>query len=150
MRSLATIAFALTLALTSGCATAPPPAATSATLVGDGAHPDRTSGWVMTSLYFGLGPPDATAGVSEAQWRSFLDREVTPRFPDGLSVLEVYGQWRDKGKAATERLRSKQLMVLYPDGAKQRADIEAIRAAWKRETGDQSVLRVTLPADVSF
>lgn len=119
-------------------------------LAGDAAHPSQASGWVMTSLYFGLGPADHAAGVDEGRWRSFLDREVTPRFPDGLSVFDVYGQWRDQGRAATERLRSKQLVLLHPDGARQRADIEAIRAAWKRETGDQSVLRVTQPADVSF
>jgi uncharacterized protein DUF3574 len=149
MKTLVRIAFALTLAAAPGCSSAPPPAA-SPTLAGDAAHPGRASGWVMTSLYFGLGPADGAAGVDEARWRSFLDREVTTRFPDGLSVFDVYGQWRDKGGAATERLRSKQLVLLHPDGARQRADIEAIRAAWKRETGDQSVLRVTQPADVSF
>jgi Protein of unknown function (DUF3574) len=150
MRSLARVVFPIALSLASGCAPAPGPTTPNATLAGDAAHPARASGWVMTSLFFGLGSADGASGVSEAQWRSFLDREVTPRFPDGLSVFEVYGQWRDKGKASVERLRSKQLVVLYPDGAKPRVDIEAIRAAWKRETGDQSVLRVTLPADVSF
>ena len=56
----------------------------SATLQGDAAHPAVTSGWVDTKLYFGLGPANAPkAGVSEAKWRAFLDKEVTPRFlPD--------------------------------------------------------------------
>ena len=26
-------------------------------------------------------------GVSETQWSGFVDREITPRFPDGLTVL---------------------------------------------------------------
>ena len=104
-----------------------------------------------TKLYFGLGPADhPEQGVSEADWRGFLDREVTPRFPDGLSVVDVYGQWRGKGKTTTERLRSKMLMIDYPDSAENRARIEAIRAAWKRQTGDQSVMQVTVRADVSF
>ena len=30
------------------------------------------------------------------KWRDFLDREVTPRFPSGLSVVDVYGQWHGK------------------------------------------------------
>jgi len=75
---------------------------------------------------------------------------VTPRFPDGLSVQDVYGQWRDNKKSTIERLRSKLLVIDHPDTAENRAKIEAIRDAWKRRTGDQSVLRVTVPAEVSF
>lgn len=121
------------------------------TLQGDPTHPGLTKGWVDTKLYFGLGPVDhPDHGVSEADWRGFLDREVTPRFPDGLSVVDVYGQWQGKDQTAPERLRSKMLIIDYPDTAENRAKIEAIRAAWKQKTGDQSVLRVTEPADVSF
>ena len=121
------------------------------TLQGDPAHPALTKGWVDTKLYFGLGPVDhPDQGVSEADWRSFLDREVTVRFPDGLSVLDVYGQWQGKNQTTPERLRSKMLIIDYPDTAENRAKIEAIRTAWKQKTGDQSVMRVSEPADVSF
>ncbi|MFC4819850.1 DUF3574 domain-containing protein [Dokdonella ginsengisoli] len=127
------------------------PTKTAATLHGDPAHPATTAGWVRTELYFGTGPADdAASGVDETRWREFLDREVSTRFPDGLSVYDIYGQWRDKGAAKPERLRSKVILLLYPDTPEHRADVEAIRAAWKRVTGDQSVLRVTQPADVSF
>jgi hypothetical protein len=121
------------------------------TLAGDPAHPGQTKGWVDTKLYFGLGPADSTEkGVSETQWRDFLDREVTPRFPDGLSVVDVYGQWQGKNQTTPERLRSKMLVIDYPDIPENRDKIEAIRAAWKQRTGDQSVLRVTEPVDLSF
>lgn len=120
-------------------------------LAGDPAHPGHAQGWVDTRLYFGLGPADqADKGVSEAAWREFLDKEVTPRFPDGLSVLDVYGQWQSKGANAPERIRSKLLVIDYKDSEENRAKIDAIRSAWKLKTGDQSVLRVTEPADVSF
>ena len=75
---------------------------------------------------------------------------MTPRFPDGLSVLDVYGQWQGKNESVPERLRSKILILYYPDTQENREKIEAIRAAWKQKTGDESVLRVTEPADVSF
>src|SRR5579863_8635859 len=69
------------------------------TLQGDPAHPGQTKSWLDTKLYFGLGPVDhPEQGASEGDWRSFLDREVTPRFPDGLSVLDVYGQWQGKNQ----------------------------------------------------
>ncbi len=123
----------------------------SSTLHGDSAHPARTSGWVDTQLYFGLGPAEQPGkGVSEAAWRSFLDKEVTPRFPAGLSVVDVYGQWQGKGEKTPERIRSKMLVIDYPAIPDNAARIEAIRAAWKLKTGDQSVLKVSHPADVSF
>ncbi|HEY4090512.1 MAG TPA: DUF3574 domain-containing protein [Luteibacter sp.] len=153
MKFIAGIALAVSLLL-AGCATppahGPANAPASATLAGDAAHPGSTAGWVRTELYFGLGVEGTQGGVDEAGWRAFLDREVTARFPDGLSVVDVYGQWQGKGQAQPERLRSKLLLLLYPDTPAHRTDVEAIRAAWKAKTGDQSVLRVTQPADVSF
>jgi len=147
---LRTLVFACLL-FTAGCATQPTPPAASPTLAGDAAHPAAAAGWVRTELYFGIGPADdRAAGISDDAWRAFLDREVTPRFPDGLSVFDLYGQWRGKGEHTTARQRSKVIMLLYPDTAERRSQIDAIRAAWKRQTGDQSVLRVTQAADVSF
>jgi len=137
------------LALLAGCATQPGVA--DAVLHGDAAHPAQAQGWVDTRLYFGLGLADQPQqGISEQAWREFLDREVSTRFPDGLSVVDVYGQWQGKQQASPERLRSKMLVIDYPDTPANRAKVEAIRAAWKQRTGDQSVLRVTQPADVSF
>src|SRR5580658_7984476 len=106
------LASALAFAL-GGCAHKPLPApAVAPTLAGDPAHPGQTAGWVDTKLYFGLGPADKPAeGISEARWREFLDREVTPRFPSGLSVEDVYGQWQGTKDPAPSRLRSKVLII---------------------------------------
>src|SRR5579863_3503213 len=121
------------------------------TLTGDAAHPGITSGWVDTRLYFGLGPADhPEQGFSETRWREFLDSEVTPRFPSGMSVMDIYGQWLSKGHQTPERLHSKVLIIDYADTQENRDKVDAIRRAWKKMTGDQSVLRVTVPADVSF
>jgi hypothetical protein len=146
---LAALGLALALA---GCAHKPPsPVSAAPTLAGDPNHPGQTTNWVDTKLYFGLGPLDRPErGVSEAEWHDFLDKQVTPRFPDGLSVVDVYGQWQGKQQTTPERLRSKMLIIDYPDTQENREKIEAIRAAWKQMTGDQSVMRVTHPADVSF
>jgi len=149
----AALTLVLSLAFT-GCALQTPssnPAAAAPSLTGDPNHPGETKGWVDTKLYFGLGPSDQPEkGISEAQWRDFLDKQVTPRFPSGLSVVEVYGQWQGKNQPAPERLRSKMLIIDYSDTQENRDKIEAIRAVWKQQTGDQSVLRVTAPVDVSF
>jgi hypothetical protein len=123
----------------------------TSTLQGDPSHPAAASHWVDTHLYFGLGPADSVdTGVSEAAWRDFLDKEVTPRFPAGLSVVDIYGQWLGKQQTVPSRERSKLLIIDYADTRENRARIDAIRTAWKQRTGAQSVLKVTQPADVSF
>jgi hypothetical protein len=154
MRLRAALLLTVLAFVAAGCSHQPASASAPAvapTLAGDPAHPAHTAGWVDTKLYFGLGPADEPAkGVSESAWRAFLDKEVTARFPDGLSVIDVYGQWQGKEEKTPERVRTKLLVIDYPDIQENRDKIEAIRAAWKRLTGDQSVMRVTEPADVSF
>jgi Protein of unknown function (DUF3574) len=33
--------------------------------------------------------------VSDREWANFLDTVITPNFPDGLTVFDGYGQWRN-------------------------------------------------------
>jgi hypothetical protein len=105
--------------------------------------------WLRSELYFAVARvDDARDAVDEQAWIAFLDEEVTPRFPDGFSVFDAYGQWR--GKADVARLRSKVLVVLHPDTEEAKARIEAVRVAFLSRTGQQSVLRASWPAAVSF
>jgi hypothetical protein len=60
---------------------------------------------------------------------------VTPRFPDGLTVYETTGQWRDPATKAVTRERSRVLRIIVPaDTARDKIDAvagglqEAIRA----------------------
>ncbi|QAX85453.1 DUF3574 domain-containing protein [Pseudomonas sp. DTU12.3] len=138
-----------------GCASPPPVSVhthdpASSTLQGDAARPAQAQ-WLRTELYFSVGSIDGKEGaVSPARWREFLDKEVTPRFPDGFSVLDAYGQWRDKGAKEPERLSTKVIVILHENSVQRSSDIEAIRLAYKRITGDLSVLRLSQPAEVSF
>lgn len=121
-----------------------------ATMQGDAARPAAAANWQRAELYFGLGRAGGADAPAYAQrWQQFLDDEVTPRFPDGFSVLDVYGQWQRRETKAVERLNSKLLVILF-QGAQHRADLDALRAAWKQRTGDQSVLLTISPAEVSF
>jgi hypothetical protein len=147
MRALARNAVLIAALLLSGCATT---TQTGAAMQGDSARPAQSSGWVRSELYFAVGNEDGTGTIDEAKWREFLDREVTPRFPDGLTVLDGYGQWRFQQDGRLVRQRSKVLVVLHEAGAKRRDDIESIRVAWKRMTGHESVLWARQAVDVSF
>lgn len=159
-RTLSRGAFIGLLATLGACATGAPatsvPAAVSATLQGDAARPALAQGWVRSELYFGVGeesgPTDRPQAehISEAQWRAFLDKEVTPRFPDGLTVFDAYGQWLFRGAREPNRLGTKVLVILHEDTPQRTADIVAIRLAWKQATKHQSVLWSKQPAEVSF
>jgi hypothetical protein len=102
-----------------------------------------------TRLYFGMSMPGG-GRVSEAAWRDFLAREVTPRFPDGLTVLEARGQWRDRGSGRILRERSRVLLLLHRGTAKAKSAIAAIIARYKARFRQQSVLRVDTPVRVQF
>ncbi|BCW90923.1 hypothetical protein sos41_40990 [Alphaproteobacteria bacterium SO-S41] len=88
-------------------------------------------------------------GISEDEWYDFLSKEVTPRFPDGLTAYDAYGQWKHPDKGVV-RLTSKVLVIWYAPSAKAEADIEAIRDAYKRLFKQISVMRVDGLDCVSF
>lgn len=117
---------------------------------GDDARPAQAQAWIRSELYFAVGNEDGTGIIDEARWRAFLDAQVTPRFPDGLTVLDGYGQWRFREGDRLVRQRCKVLVVLHEDTAARRADIDAIRSAWKVSTGHESVLWARQRVEVSF
>ena len=92
---------------------------------------------VRTTLYFGLTRPSGR--VSEDEWRSFLREQVTPRFPDGLTVWEAQGQWRrSDGRVARER--SKVLLLVHDDTVLARATLGELVTAYKQRFEQESVL----------
>lgn len=88
-------------------------------------------------------------GVDEEDWQRFLDEEVSPRFPDGLTVLEAKGQWRDAttGKIIAEP--SKLLLLVFFEEGDGRAKASVIAQAYKRRFEQQAVLTLIRPACVS-
>ncbi len=105
-----------------------------------------------TELYFGT---DKSNGgkVSDEDWDKFLETEVTPRFPEGFTVLEGYGQYKDStGKIVREA--SKVLVLFYPKKMREAVNpkIEELRANYKKQFKQESVLRLdfTKSVEVSF
>lgn len=88
--------------------------------------------------------------VSDDEWADFLAAEVTPRFPDGLTVLTGFGQWRGTTGLLVQET-SRLLLIWHAPDASTDSRIEAIRAAYKARFGQESVLRADdAPACVSF
>jgi hypothetical protein len=125
----------------SACATSTSVATTSQVC----AAPERTT---RHELLFGLGKPDGTA-VTAAEFDQFVDQVVTPRFEQGLTVIESRGQWRyADGRTAKEP--SRVLVLIDPDDAETRQDIEAIITEYRRRFQQESVGWVRSPVLVCF
>ncbi|MFS7184896.1 DUF3574 domain-containing protein [Serratia proteamaculans] len=102
----------------------------------------------QTTLYFGLNRPVGPV-ISAAEWQSFVDRQVTLRFKDGLSVFDAKGQWLgNDGKLAREN--SKALMLIHAPGKESETNIEALRSSYKQQFAQDSVMRVDTPVCVAF
>ena len=113
-----------------------------------GPCPPGTEAFAEYRLFFGRSQGTVEV-VSEEAWQAFLADEVTPRFPDGLTVLDAGGQWRD-GSGEIVRERTKLLLVLAPPGGDAMQRTDEIADAYKQAFGQSSVLRVVTPACVSF
>ena len=103
---------------------------------------------VRTQLYFGMSMPGGRT-VADAEWAAFLDTHVTPKFKDGLTVIDASGQYMsDSGELVREK--AKVLIVVHADSPQSRIDIHNIISAYKTQFRQESVLRVTEPVGVSF
>lgn len=86
---------------------------------------------IETRLYFGLRTDDSV-GVSEQAWAAFLADTITPRFPDGLTVLEAYGQSdRHAAEGVVVGQLTRVLIVVHPATPEAAAAIAEIKAAWR-------------------
>jgi hypothetical protein len=118
------------LLLLAGCAAAP-----EACPVGAGPA-------TIAEAYFGRNVK-GRAPVTEAEWARFMAEIVTPAFPDGLTVLDGMGQWRNAA-GQISREDSKALLLVLPaqDQAAASARLAPVAAAWKARFAQESVLTV--------
>ena len=87
--------------------------------------------------------------MADAAWEGFLGDTVTPRFPDGLTVLDGRGQWRG-AEGLVQKERSKVLVILAPPGGDEMRLIDEVSDEYKGRFAQESVLRVVYDACVSF
>src|ERR1051325_10660695 len=123
MRRLALTLLALTL---SACAGRVPSAGLSR------AHVER--------LYFGRNIGD-TAMVSDTAWTRFTRDVLTPAFPEGATIWDAAGQWRDpSGVMVRERSFVVELVHLVTPDVESR--VRRVIDAYKQRFAQQSALRL--------
>jgi len=113
----------------------------------DTRNPVGTQQWIRTELYFGLSKSGGV--VTEAEWQDFLDREITPNFPDGLTLADVHGQWKNSAGTIVKE-KTKMVIILHPNRPRADEAIERIRKAYRQRFGQESVLMAQWSAEASF
>mgnify|MGYP006290470817 CR=1 FL=1 len=108
---------------------------------------ERVVSAVESRLYFGLSSADGT-GVSEQAFADFLAREITPRFPDGLTLISVYGQSAGATPPAVLQERTKLLIVVHPDTEDANDAMRIIKELYVRRFGQTSVFHTRSPVEV--
>jgi hypothetical protein len=103
----------------------------------------------VAELLFGRAVAGKRA-VSGAAWARFVARELTPRFPDGMTITDAAGQWRNPRTGTIVREASKHVEIVLAGNAGDEALLDQAAAAYKREFHQQSVGIIVRPACVSF
>ena len=112
------------------------------------ACPTSAKAMLRAEIYFGRNI-GGRLGVSERAWRRFVARELSPRFPAGLTVIDGRGQWRGPS-GATIAEPSKIVILLVADAAPARERIALAAAAYKKRFKQDSVAIVTRVVCVAF
>ena len=110
--------------------------------------PEGTERWIEHRLFMGRGGSDGEI-VDDEAWDAFLDEEITPRFPDGLTVVDGAGQWRGSDGVILQE-RSKVLVILAPPGDAAKARLDEISQEYKQRFSQEAVLRTVDEVCVAF
>jgi len=104
---------------------------------------------MVAELMFGRDIGDG-GGVSESEWQLFVTRELVSRFPDGLTIIDATGQWRDRDSGRIVHEPSKHVEIVMPGNNDDDARLDAVVDAYKRAFRQHSVGVIVRPACVAF
>jgi hypothetical protein len=104
---------------------------------------------VVAELLFGRNIGDRVS-VSESAFKRFVDEEVTRRFPDGLTIFDARGQYRDGERNRLVREPSKVILIVLSDEARDSPRLTEVVEAYKRRFNQQSVGVITRRSCVAF
>ncbi|HTJ64480.1 MAG TPA: DUF3574 domain-containing protein [Alphaproteobacteria bacterium] len=88
--------------------------------------------------------------VPAQTWTNFLQNIITPRFPDGLTVYDTYGQAMDPDTHQITRENTKVVMIATVNTAVTRNRTSQIIEAWKKRANQNSVGLITSTVCAQF
>jgi Protein of unknown function (DUF3574) len=105
---------------------------------------------LVAELFFGRDKAGRKV-VSDAEWSDFLASVVTPNFPDGLTVFDGYGQWRNPATGVIGRSPSVKIVLIAAKRSPELAGrFNAVIDAYKTRFHQQSVGVITRDSCANF
>jgi hypothetical protein len=104
---------------------------------------------LVATLLFSLDVPGRGA-VTNEQWAAFMRDVVTPRFPDGLTVLDGSGQWRDPATGRIAAEPSRVVIIATRDAASAPGKLHEIADDYREKFRQQSVGILLSPTCAAF
>jgi hypothetical protein len=141
--SPAIAAVALVLAGCIGPSSALPPAIAASCLL-----PGQQR-MILAELFFGRAI-HGRAPLTDGEWAQFAAQAVTPNFPDGFTVFDGEGQWRNPRTGLIGHEATKILLVAAKPAPDLARRISAVIDAYARQFRQQSVGIVTQEACAAF
>ena len=103
----------------------------------------------VNELFFGR-DIEGRAPVSDTEWSTFAETVIAREFPDGFTVSEGEGYWRDPATHKAVRERSKIVLVATPKSAAASMGVARISVAYRTAFHQTSVGRLTYEACGAF
>jgi hypothetical protein len=92
----------------------------------------------VTELFFGRDIA-GRAPLSDLEWSRFAASAIATEFPDGFTVLDGEGEWRDPATHTMVRERTKILLVASVESDDTAARIARISEGYRRSFAQTSV-----------
>jgi hypothetical protein len=105
--------------------------------------------WLETKMFMGLSRSGSGA-VSRHEWDKFVAENFVSGFPNGFTIVETTGYWRDKNTKATVYENGKQVVILHEATPGNETMINEIAEKYRSRFDQQSVLISSNKANVRF
>jgi hypothetical protein len=104
---------------------------------------------LVAELFFGRGIKGREP-LTDAEWAEFAAQIITPNFPDGFTVFDGEGQWRNPQTGHIAGNRTKILLVAAPRSPALAQRLSAVIDAYKARFHHQSVGMITRDSCAAF
>ena len=104
---------------------------------------------LVAELFFSRGVKGREP-LTDAEWAEFAARTITPNFPDGFTVFDGAGQWRNPRTGQIARDPTKILLVAAPRTPDLARRLSALIDTYKTRFHQQSVGLITRDSCAAF
>ena len=104
---------------------------------------------LIAELFFGRAI-EGRGELTEAEWTKFSAETITPNFPDGFTVFDGAGQWRNPQTRQIFRDPTKILLIAAKRSPDLAGRLAAVMDAYKARFHQQSVGLITRDSCAAF